>query len=747
MCPGAPGEPDLNRSQVEEWPIFSLVKRSQYRKARRTRLSFPSPDEDLIDYDSDDASPTVAVAKKSSNEDTLAVNAPHEVVGDSNSPVASGIGTEPALAANGTHISRDNEDDAMMDQAAIGEEDSHGESDSVAVRDAKGGEEEQADVHEIDYDHDDCIGRNGAPAPSRAEGIQDTSAIGMPEPEDQAEHFEIDWEEPDADGDEEASDGAVTHSTSEQQATEPAEPADAVENGPSSAAEGSVDGHDYNETSSHELLGQGRLNPGNSLRFIELRSMLDDEIGEQDELVLQVDKLGLEFAESSPSAVLSTVTLHKVLDLMDSLVKNEDPESYTQLYTYLFTRPDTLKRFKFLQDSATVDKKGARRCVDDAEELDKQESLTQEGLAGNDAFVGVVGEFGEDFFGADEVTNPQEFAPAAAMGHGTEKDIEAEEATGDLATTDMMDAPLPGHNTTIDLERDQGPLTGVSGAHATESKVEDLFEAPELETREANAVGAQAPHVDEDLIEYTDDKIETAGEDSITGDRVLPNWPEDFSTTKSAGLQQVGSAAVGGGLVDDNAGNDDAIIQVNALRSDDDLGDYNDQNPSENSITGMKPGTAQVAANTLAAPGSRDTTDDVHAEQVPNASGLKTAARHIRSTSDISISFSEAGPDQVPPALTEGASPSLQIFNLDDAAASGTELLETESEAAALLESEVLDADLPNDQDDLSEIDWAAEEDDGVGGGLDEAQATAVKRSLPDDDAYDGNDVKRHRPT
>ena len=29
----------------------------------------------------------------------------------------------------------------------------------------------------------------------------------------------------------------------------------------------------------------------------ELRSMLDDEIGEQDELVLQVDKLGLEFAE------------------------------------------------------------------------------------------------------------------------------------------------------------------------------------------------------------------------------------------------------------------------------------------------------------------------------------------------------------------------------------------------------------------------------------------------------------------
>lgn len=452
------------------------------------------------------------------------------------------------------------------------------------------------------------------------------------------------------------------------------------------------------------------------------------------------------------------MTLHKVLDLMDSLVKNEDPESYTQLYTYLFTRPDTLKRFKFLQDSATVDKKGLGDVlyifrapadgslpgVDDAEELDKQESLTQEGLAGNDAFVGVVGEFGEDFFGADEVTNPQEFAPAAAMGHGTEKDIEAEEATGDLATTDMMDAPLPGHNTTIDLERDQGPLTGVSGAHATESKVEDLFEAPELETREANAVGAQAPHVDEDLIEYTDDKIETAGEDSITGDRVLPNWPEDFSTTKSAGLQQVGSAAVGGGLVDDNAGNDDAIIQVNALRSDDDLGDYNDQNPSENSITGMKPGTAQVAANTLAAPGSRDTTDDVHAEQVPNASGLKTAARHIRSTSDISISFSEAGPDQVPPALTEGASPSLQIFNLDDAAASGTELLETESEAAALLESEVLNADLPNDQDDLSEIDWAAEEDDGVGGGLDEAQATAVKRSLPDDDAYDGNGTFHH---
>lgn len=83
------------------------------------------------------------------------------------------------------------------------------------------------------------------------------------------------------------------------------------------------------------------------------RAELNDELLPQDDLVLQVDELGLEFAESSSVDTLSNITLRQVLEVFDILVKNQDPESTRTLYTYLFTRPSTNKRFEYLMESAT----------------------------------------------------------------------------------------------------------------------------------------------------------------------------------------------------------------------------------------------------------------------------------------------------------------------------------------------------------------------------------------------------------
>ncbi|KAK7403259.1 hypothetical protein QQX98_010993 [Neonectria punicea] len=86
------------------------------------------------------------------------------------------------------------------------------------------------------------------------------------------------------------------------------------------------------------------------------RDELANEIAHEEELVFQVDELGLEFAESCLRDSLSSVTLRQILEIFDLLVKNQDPDSSRTLYTYLFTRPCASKRLESLIESATAGK-------------------------------------------------------------------------------------------------------------------------------------------------------------------------------------------------------------------------------------------------------------------------------------------------------------------------------------------------------------------------------------------------------
>ncbi|KAL6821952.1 hypothetical protein J3E69DRAFT_339620 [Trichoderma sp. SZMC 28015] len=84
------------------------------------------------------------------------------------------------------------------------------------------------------------------------------------------------------------------------------------------------------------------------------RAELENEIAAQDELVFQVDELGLEFTETTEQKSLAAITLRQVLEVFDLLVKNQDPDSSRVLYTYLFTRSNASKRFDFLAESAAA---------------------------------------------------------------------------------------------------------------------------------------------------------------------------------------------------------------------------------------------------------------------------------------------------------------------------------------------------------------------------------------------------------
>ncbi|KAK2032741.1 hypothetical protein LX32DRAFT_582362 [Colletotrichum zoysiae] len=79
------------------------------------------------------------------------------------------------------------------------------------------------------------------------------------------------------------------------------------------------------------------------------RRELANELGPFDELVFQIDELGLEFAEPD---VFSDITLGQIISVFDSLVKNQNPNASKPLYAYLSTRPNCKKRWLSLVDDA-----------------------------------------------------------------------------------------------------------------------------------------------------------------------------------------------------------------------------------------------------------------------------------------------------------------------------------------------------------------------------------------------------------
>ncbi|KAI8276974.1 hypothetical protein K4K59_009638 [Colletotrichum sp. SAR11_240] len=79
------------------------------------------------------------------------------------------------------------------------------------------------------------------------------------------------------------------------------------------------------------------------------RRELADELGPFDELVFQIDELGLEFAEPD---LISDITLGQVISVFDSLVKNQDADASKPLYALLVTRPNCKKRWLSLVDDA-----------------------------------------------------------------------------------------------------------------------------------------------------------------------------------------------------------------------------------------------------------------------------------------------------------------------------------------------------------------------------------------------------------
>ncbi|KAI0539822.1 hypothetical protein GGR58DRAFT_201770 [Xylaria digitata] len=85
-----------------------------------------------------------------------------------------------------------------------------------------------------------------------------------------------------------------------------------------------------------------------------LREVISEEISPLDDLVMEIDGLGLEFSESTTPDFLGKFTFGDLVVLYDKLVKNERAESSPPIYTYLTVKPNCNRRMMALGESANA---------------------------------------------------------------------------------------------------------------------------------------------------------------------------------------------------------------------------------------------------------------------------------------------------------------------------------------------------------------------------------------------------------
>ncbi|KAL5614443.1 hypothetical protein BROUX41_004548 [Berkeleyomyces rouxiae] len=82
------------------------------------------------------------------------------------------------------------------------------------------------------------------------------------------------------------------------------------------------------------------------------RNELTDDLEENEELVLQIDDLGLQYSETTNADVLGSITLRQLYNLLLKLSQNQNPSSVPTMYTYLNTRLNTTRRLAYLLQEA-----------------------------------------------------------------------------------------------------------------------------------------------------------------------------------------------------------------------------------------------------------------------------------------------------------------------------------------------------------------------------------------------------------
>ncbi|GJC86575.1 hypothetical protein ColLi_09413 [Colletotrichum liriopes] len=288
------------------------------------------------------------------------------------------------------------------------------------------------------------------------------------------------------------------------------------------------------------------------------RRELANELGPFDELVFQIDELGLEFAEPD---VFSDITLGQIISVFDSLVKNQNPNASKPLYAYLSTRPNCKKRWLSLVDDA-YNGKGldeisfyfASRAQSEAPEImdDEPDLIGEEDNADAAAWPQSPGESERDDQNDDETQGEtaeanEDINEYDDVGDGTAGDDDA--ASQDAVNEDSIQPEasaiedLGAEATVVDNEGvlidestvavDIGTVEDASVVDMAEDQQPEHHEENEVDTSNPlvwDAEEADAPNTVEDAQTFAEDEDLThslnqivEGVDVDSADKVTPN--------------------------------------------------------------------------------------------------------------------------------------------------------------------------------------------------------------------------------
>ncbi|KAF4591571.1 conserved glutamic acid-rich protein [Ophiocordyceps camponoti-floridani] len=545
-------------------------------------------DEDLIDYDSDDLlviepnpAPTTKLSEAQVQDDdkdiadaALAESYKLESIGDA------GEAHSPSFDIDVGN----NESDPQHLQEDV---DNVGEQSGDAAQTSAA---DHGSYHEIDYEHDD-FDYEAVPDGNNPTGNPADATASMPQQQEDKgprKKYEIDWEDDEsqeetgADVNDQQRSPHDVEDDIENKTPDAKESAAAVDSPQSHAAQAQgfpeiwvqYKGQDYPFFSTG---GDGFSSNKDILyrpmRVVlgELRAELADEIERDEELVFQVDKLGLEFSESSPSEALDIQFSH-VCTTLEILVNNQrgEPGDSPTVFAYLFTRPNTINRFNTLQDALNAGR-GLRDVIytfqppsaGHAENIGQDSGDDQGQPRGcDDADVEEVKQEHGDALGYDEdyVDDPETVEDGLGIDY-----VEADNAADD------------------EFAHDGAEVVGENAAPSPGGPIEDVVDAVYEDELEPEASTAAQ---DEDLIDFTagghgiePDNLDAAAHTGVDADPGFVSGKDTFEDDLLADYGGGGERAHTDGPGRSDTGKSEVKNALTTRRQyddDDDLIDYTD---------------------------------------------------------------------------------------------------------------------------------------------------------------------------
>lgn len=254
-----------------------------------------------------------------------------------------------------------------------------------------------------------------------------------------------------------------------------------------------------------------------------LRNVIDEEVSPLDELVVTVDGLAIEIAESSKPELLNHYTFGEILTLYDKLAQNDEEGSTVDIFLHLDIIPNCLKRLMALNESAVagigLSEVGVFKESGPAQYLDAENQGDEDPAEEYQANEDQVGEdrTGDDEAGDDEAGEDQSGEDQAGEFQGDEGEPKAlsqspHEPDGYGSEGDERD----------DAQETEYEATAKSPSlHASVAEVETANPAKSLEKtvvqdeQKNGSITNENVNEEEadDVIDYSDDDLDVSQQD------------------------------------------------------------------------------------------------------------------------------------------------------------------------------------------------------------------------------------------